>query len=208
MKKSMFRLLVLAMAMSGLTALAAGQTVNRTVTYFSVDGNSLEEIEDGFSQRGPQLDNQGPRHPGATRLEFTTRVTYGEGSGQCSIVDAEVSVNANMILPRWRMQSDADEGVKLIWDTLASDIRRHEEGHIVIARNHAREMTNELREVVNQPSCEAAAERAQEINARIMARHEREQLRFDRIESVNFESRMLRLLRYRIERIENGTLTP
>ncbi len=31
-------------------------------------------------------------------------------------------------------------------------------------------------------------------------------MQFDRVESVNFESRILRLLRYRIERVENGEL--
>jgi predicted secreted Zn-dependent protease len=33
-------------------------------------------------------------------------------------------------------------------------------------------------------------------------------VQFDRVESVNFESRILRLMRYRIQRIESGQLPP
>ncbi|TIU20713.1 MAG: peptidase, partial [Mesorhizobium sp.] len=34
------------------------------------------------------------------------------------------------------------------------------------------------------------------------------QVQFDRVESVNFESRIIRLLRYRMQRIQSGQLPP
>ena len=36
------------------------------------------------------------------------------------------------------------------------------------------------------------------------AQDDAEQARYDNVESINFESRMLRLLEYRLERIESG----
>jgi predicted secreted Zn-dependent protease len=40
----------------------------------------------------------------------------------------------------------------------------------------------------------------------VLAKHDDAQERFDRVEGINFENRLLRLLKYRIERIEDGRL--
>ena len=47
---------------------------------------------------------------------------------------------------------------------------------------------------------------AAQITATILAKHDRAQVQFDRVESVNFESRILRLLRYRMQRVDGGQL--
>ncbi len=187
---------------------ASAASVQREYTYFSIGGSTLSEIEQELNRRGPTVSTTNRRHPGATRMEFTTRVTYGETAGRCGVVAATVALNANMILPRWRRPGGTETDVRLIWDTLSADIRRHEESHVVIARNHARELETALKQIAGQESCEEAQARVQETSSRILDRHEAEQARFDRIESVNFESRMLRLLEYRMERIGNGQLPP
>lgn len=191
---------------AGLLALAAssasGASVSRTYNYFAIGGTTLEEIEDELKRHGPQVKSTGLRHPGATRMEFTTRVSYGEENGRCFVVRAAVTVKANMILPRWRARNRSDDETRLIWDTLSADIKRHEESHVVIARNHARELEDELHKIRRERSCEAAQEKVAATQQRILAKHDRAQERFDRIESINFESRLIRLLNYRIERIE------
>ena len=91
---------------------------------------------------------------------------------------------------------------------MSADIKRHEERHVEIARNHGRELEDALKATYPQRNCDAAKAKAAQITAAVLARHDQDQLRFDRVESVNFESRILRLLRYRTERIENGRLPP
>ncbi|TIO99636.1 MAG: peptidase, partial [Mesorhizobium sp.] len=49
---------------------------------------------------------------------------------------------------------------------------------------------------------------AAQISAAILAKHDRAQVQFDRVESVNFESRIIRLLRYRMQRTQSGRLPP
>ena len=51
-----------------------------------------------------------------------------------------------------------------------------------------------------QKTCAIAAEKAKATADKVLAKHDRAQEKFDRVEGINFESRMLRLLRYRIER--------
>lgn len=185
---------------------AQAASVVKTTRYFTVGGTTVAEIEKELKRRGPHVKSTGMRHPGATRMEFTSRVGYRESGGRCGVVSAAVIVKADMILPRWNRRKAASPDTRLIWDTLSADIKRHEESHVVIARNHARELEEALKAVPRQRDCAQAQERVKEATARILAKHDGEQDRFDRIEGKNFESRLMRLLQYRIERIEAGEL--
>lgn len=185
-------------------ALSAG--VTKTYSYFAIGGLTVEEIERELTVRGPQVKSTGSRHPGATQMEFSSRVKYGMKGNRCAVLDARVTVQARIILPRWNKRSKADPDVRLIWDTLAGDIKRHEESHVVIAKNHARELEQALEAIDPQRDCASAERKVAALTERILARHDAEQQRFDRIEGINFESRLLRLLRYRMERMEAGTL--
>jgi predicted secreted Zn-dependent protease len=185
---------------------AEAASLSKSYSYFSIGGRTLSEIEAELGRRGPQLNGAGRRHPGATRMEFTTKVTYGESRGQCGIAKANVLVDARMILPRWSHRKGSEVDVQLIWDTLSADIKRHEESHVVIAKNFARELEGQLIRIKGFPNCQAAAARVKEITEETLARHDREQLRFDQIEGINFEKRIMRLLKYRLERIGNGKL--
>lgn len=195
--------LVAALLLSGP---ASASTVERNYSYFTIGGSTLAEIEEELNRRGPMVGTTERRHPGATRMQFATRVSYGESDGRCGVIDATVTLNANMILPRWRVARDAGMETRIIWDTLAADIRRHEEAHVVIARNYARQMETALKAVRGERDCAAAEARVEKIRTYLLRQHDEEQIAFDRIEAVNFERRMQRLLDYRLERMEDGRL--
>ncbi len=202
MKRTLLTLVFL-----GCATLAAGAAnLSKTYSYFTIGGTTLDEIENELNKRGPHINNSGRRHPGATQMEFTTKVGYAEGNGRCTIVSANVTVKAKVILPKWRRSKRAGQDVRLIWDTLSSDIKRHEESHVVIAKNHARDLEQALKAIGRQQNCAIAAEKAKATTAKILARHDKAQEEFDRVEGMNFESRIMRLLRYRLERIEDGRL--
>lgn len=204
MKRSLLCTLLLA-----LTPLPAGAAnLVKTYSYFSIGGSTLDDIETQLSKHGPEVKSTGMRHPGATQMAFTTRISYARTQVSCRIADAAVTVKVKVILPQWRRPRKADADVRLFWDTLAADIRRHEERHVEIAKNHGRELEDALKAAYPQKNCDAAKAKAAEITAAVLARHDRAQIQFDRVESVNFESRILRLLRYRIERIDSGQLPP
>ncbi|TJW72332.1 MAG: DUF922 domain-containing protein, partial [Mesorhizobium sp.] len=139
-------------------------------------------------------------------MAFTTRVSYAQKSNSCAIADADVTLKVKVILPEWRRPRKADAGVRLFWDTLSADIKRHEDRHVEIAKNHASELEAALKATHPRKTCQQAKAKAAEISAAILAKHDRAQMQFDRVETINFESRILRLLRYRMQRIENGRL--
>lgn len=198
--------LIIALLVAGLVAPANAASVAKTYSYFSVGGKTLEEIQDELDLRGPKVKTTGRRHPGATQMEFTTRVGYAKSDRGCAVVKASVTVKAKIILPRWKRPRGAENDVRLVWDTLASDIKRHEESHVSIAKNHARALEEALLKVGRQKDCDTAQAKARAVTQKILARHDRAQVEFDRAEGANFERRIIRLLRYRMERIANGQL--
>ncbi|MDP3897035.1 MAG: DUF922 domain-containing protein [Mesorhizobium sp.] len=185
---------------------AHAASVARTYSYFAVGGNTLQELQEELVIRGPQVKSTGQRHPGATIMEFSNRLGYQDGPDGCRVAKATVSVKARIILPRWKKRANAGQDARLIWDTLSSDIKRHEESHVVIARNHARAMEEAVLAIPRQKSCAIAAEKARLAIQRVLASHDSAQNQFDRIEGINFSRRMERLLRYRIEQIEAGRI--
>ncbi|MBZ9693686.1 MULTISPECIES: DUF922 domain-containing Zn-dependent protease [unclassified Mesorhizobium] len=193
-----------------LTAAVPANAANlvKTYSYFAIGGRTLEDIEQQLAKHGPQVKSTGSRHPGATQMAFTTRISYASQPGSCRIADAIVTVKVKVILPEWRRPRKADADVRLFWDTLSADIKRHEDRHVEIAQNHGRALEDALKAAYPQKDCDAAKAKAAAITAAELAKHDRDQVRFDRVEGANFESRILRLLRYRMERIESGQLRP
>lgn len=202
----MLRTMILAAVLGGAILPAGAASLSKTYSYFTIGGQTLDDIEEELAIRGPQLKSTGKRHPGATRMEFTTRIGYGEVKDYCRVAEARVTVKANVILPRWRQRAKAERDVRLIWDTLSADIKRHEESHVVIAKNHARELEEALKALPRQKSCALVAEKVKALTASVLKKHDEAQDRFDRIEGKSFEKRMMRLLEYRLQQIEAGRI--
>jgi predicted secreted Zn-dependent protease len=201
MKKVLWTIL----AIAGLSLPAGATSLSKIYSYFSIGGKTLEEIETELDRKGPRVRSTGGRrHPGATQMEFTTRISYAAGNHGCEVVKASVNVQAKVILPRWRQRAKSNGDTRLVWDTLSADIKRHEETHVMIAKNHARDLEQALMHIGRQPDCTVAQARAKATTNRILALHDRAQNEFDRVEGINFQSRITRLLRYRMERIEQG----
>ncbi|MCR4268920.1 DUF922 domain-containing Zn-dependent protease [Nitratireductor sp. ZSWI3] len=185
---------------------AAAASVSRSYSYFPIGGKTLSDIERQLRSRGPQVQSTGQRHPGATRMEFTTKISYAETQSSCRIARVDVTVKAQVFLPRWRNRRGADRETALIWDTLSRDIKRHEESHIGIAKRFARKIEDVVEALPGRSSCPPLQKAAEERTARILKEHDDAQAHFDRVESHNFEDRMMRLLNYRLEQIGKGRI--
>lgn len=198
-------ILVFVGVLAGLSASSA-QTVSRSYSYFSIGGSTLEEIDKELAKRGPQVKSTGRRHPGATQMKFSTRLTYASNDRWCKVDKVNVTVNARIILPRWNQRRRADGDTRIVWDTLSADIKRHEEFHVQIAKRHARELEQRIGKLDRRGTCDDLKERIDRVTAYVMDKHDEAQARFDRVEGISFEDRMMRLLTYRLERIEKGQL--
>ncbi len=178
----------------------AEPVINKTYSYFRIGGRTAEDLDRELENRGPLTRGTGHRHPGATEIKFGGDVTYVESGGRCSVGGVRVTLRTHIILPRWGNRGRATADLGFIWDTLSKDIKRHEERHAEIARNHARQLERELLGLAPGRSCDSLEKQVAETTRRVLEAHDREQLRFDQIEAANFDARMMRLLQYRMKR--------
>jgi predicted secreted Zn-dependent protease len=190
-------------AMSCAPALSA--QLYKSYAYFTVGGTTLESLEQELNKRGPKVASTGMHHPGATEMQFFTKTSFDENAKGCRVSKATVDVKAKIILPRWSARGSADDQVRLVWDTLSADIKRHEESHALIAKKYARELEDALEGLSRAKDCAAIQVKISAATQKVLAAHDREQERFDRIEGKGFEDRILRLLQYRIERSARAT---
>jgi len=202
----MIRFLFCVLISACMAVPAGAVNLVKTYSYFTVRGRTLDDIQNELSRHGPMVNTTGLRHPGATRMTFTTRIGYADEGKSCRIASAVVTTKVHVILPRWHPRGRTDKDVRIFWDTLAADIKRHEERHVEIAKQYGSELEKALLAIDRQDTCQLAAAKAKEVTARVLSDHDRAQAEFDRVEGMNFESRILRLLRYRIERVQSGQL--
>lgn len=192
------------MALAALAYLAfqparAETITSKTFAYFSVGGRTAAELDEELSKRGPVMKHSGARHPGATRIKWGGSVTYVRRGSRCAVGEARVTLSTEIILPRWKHRKRATPSLALIWDTLSSDIKRHEERHAEIARTHARNLERTLKTLRPEADCERMQARVDRATADAVSKHDADQARFDRIESKNFNDRMMRLLVHRLK---------
>lgn len=189
---------MLSLTLAGLiliTATAAdAASVTRKYRYFPVYGKTAEQLDKSLAKNGPKLTNGGESHPGATKIAFDARVKYKHDGKYCRISDIFANVHATVSLPSWKNRRRASADTAMVWDILVKDIRRHEEAHIVIARVHASELEREIRAMRSERDCVTLRANVDKITDRIFASHDKAQQQFDRVESINFETRFERLI--------------
>ena len=195
-----FGIICAALASLALAQQASADTiVRKKTTYFSIGGRTAADLDHEMMRRGPLSSTTGRRHPGATRIQFSGNATFVGKNGRCTIGGAKVTLSTRIMLPRWSNRNKANRQLGLIWDTLSADIKRHEERHAEIARNHARAFEKQILDLPAASNCATLKAKVNQISRQAMDDHDKDQKRFDRIESINFEKRMIRLLKYRIE---------
>ncbi|MBB3319221.1 putative secreted Zn-dependent protease [Rhizobium sp. BK181] len=192
-------LLGFSMAIAACGPAAAAVIATRSYSYFTIKGKTADQLDQQLSSNGPTASGSSARHPGATKIRFGGDATYVQAGGRCRVSSAKVTVHTQIILPRWSNRKGASKQLSMIWDALSSDIKRHEERHAEIARNQARIMERQILALPPQSTCERMQELVTDVSTRGIDEHDRLQARFDRIEAVNFQNRMIRLLNNRMK---------
>lgn len=196
---------VLATSLSFMVATshASAASIYKSVRYYDINGKTAADLDKALSASGPFLKKTGQHHPGAAEIRFDAKVRYGRNSGNnpCKVQDVYVNIHAKVTLPRWKQRRRASNELALVWDTLLRDIRRHEESHIVIARSYASKMERQIKALYSRRDCSVLRADIDKLTSKLMREHDKAQERFDRVETINFETRFERLLTYRMEQM-------
>lgn len=165
----------------------------KSISYFDIRGNTADDLDAALNARGPTAMGASSRHPGATRIKFGGQATYVESDGRCHIGGMKVTVDTEIILPRWKDRRGAKPPLPAVWDRLSADIRRHEEHHAEIASMHAHQMEKAILALRPERTCDELQDKVSAESARAIELHDTDQEQFDRIEAANFQNRMQRL---------------
>ena len=187
-------LLTAALLLAACQIEATAATLERSYVYFTIGGTTLAEIDAALARSGPHVESTGRRHPGATRMEFNSSVTYRSAAEGCSVAAARVRLDARVTLPRWRGSRGTDARTRQVWQVLEADIRRHEDQHVTIAQRYAAELERQLNAAAPRRDCAAVERDVKRITDRVLRRHDAAQMQFDRVESRDFERRISTLL--------------
>ncbi len=188
---------IAAMMVASMQAPRAEVIFKKSVRYYAVGGHSTSEIDKELARRGPMSRNTGMRHPGTTEIRFGGEVSYVEQGGRCRVGAVKVRLTTRINLPSWKNRAKAGPEMALIWDTLSSDIMRHEDRHVEIARNHARALDEKLSAIPSASRCKTLQDRTAELTRETTAAHDADQAKFDQVEAINFQKRLSRLIRHR-----------
>ena len=135
-----------------------------------------------------------------TKMRFVSRLKYGSDGKTCRVVDAAITIHAQVFLPRWKQRRTAPADLAMLWDTLSADIKRHEESHISIARTVAGNLERQIKSLPWRSDCAVLRNDIHTVTARLMHQHYLAQTEFTNVEALNFEDRFGRLLTYRLIR--------
>ena len=192
MKRTLLVLAILGCATAGGRALP---TCPRPTAISRIGGSTLDEIENELNRRGPQIKSSGRRHPGATQMQFTTKIGYAEARrpllrrighrhGQGQGHPAEMAT-----LQDGRTGCPADLGHAVLRHQAPRGKPRGDRQEPCARSGAGAEGASAASATARSPP-----KRPRPITAKILARHDRAQQEFDRVEGMNFESRIMRLL--------------
>lgn len=199
------RLALTAFVLSLGTASAGAETiVSKSYSYYPVGGQTAAKLEEELWRGGPELEETGNRHPGATRIRINRVISFEQSGNRCAVGDVTVKLDTRLTLPRWTDSSGAERKAHLVWRTLSSDIKRHEERHAEIARQWSRKLETALRNLRPEADCVRMQAKVESTSKSILEKHAADHERFDRVEAASFERRIGRILRYKAKQMETG----
>lgn len=157
---------------------SVGERTQLSVGYYSIRGNSFAELDQQIALHGPTVSGVG-RALAATNVRMLPDFRFASDGGACRVSHARVSVKAHVTLPRLDSQQKLRQELSRAWTNLEQYARLHEAVHVAIADGYAVKAEEQVMAQQPQPDCSTLRDNTVVLFRRLMADHERDQLRFD-----------------------------
>jgi predicted secreted Zn-dependent protease len=127
----------------------------QSTTYYSVSGSTTEEIFASIEENGP-TDDVGQQGSGLTSVEWEYKWTGDQAaSGECSIRGLSIRATIVVELPQHEDEAGLSETVRANWLAYVQGVAEHEQRHVDIYFQGAREIKAAMEEVGVEPTCDA-----------------------------------------------------
>lgn len=131
----------------------AEPTFSTKYKYFEVGGTTYQDLWLDINTKGPKS-NLGIGHAGYTTFKFEKNlVGIIPKNGLCQITTIEYHLTSTVLLPKWTDGHKSGQQMKILWKALFSDVKRHEDQHVEIAKQSIIELENALLKIKPNKSC-------------------------------------------------------
>lgn len=161
------QLLILLAVLSSLPA-AALEVIRDNQTYL-VRGDSAEAIRASLDRLGPIDPASSRRFDAYTRWHLEWRFDSRDSFKACEIARVWTTLRVTTIMPRHGSPSNLPEDLRNAWTHYLQRLSFHEEGHVRIPSDAAREIETTL-ERLRRPDCQALEQDANRIANGILQR--------------------------------------
>lgn len=146
-----------------------------TVDYYDIHGRTRAELSAEMHRLGPKID--GASYVGETRSPMRWSWRTESHGGACTIRNLVVTMNAQVLLPRWTPPADTEPGLAAEWSRFMAAVETHEAGHKDITARAVGAITDQLRGF--SAPCSMINDRANDIARGIAEGAEKEQKHYD-----------------------------
>lgn len=175
---------------------AAQPTFSKNYQKFNINGLTSSEIWESIHKNGPRSNlGIGVGHAGFTSFRFDNSVKFAPANNRCSIIEIKFHLTSIVELPAWTDQKRASRSVQIYWKALASDVRRHEDGHVEIAEQSIEKLYGDLQKIKPQRTCDSLKQKIQATIKLSEVARNRAQNAFERKEMRGQRKRLNNLIR-------------
>ncbi len=132
-----------------LCAIAPSQAkilLKEKTSYYSVSGNTGQELFNNMLEKGPKIEGKAGHFLATTEIEYDIKnFTMNVRNGRCVTKDFELVVSAKYTYPKWRGSGKASKSTRNAWKKFSQEIVYHEEQHVKIAMDVAKDMAKILK---------------------------------------------------------------
>ncbi|MEH6565874.1 MAG: DUF922 domain-containing protein [Halopseudomonas sp.] len=145
-------------ALLGLSMpLLAEPALTTRVQQFDVQGNTLDTIRASLNR---------DRQHSASRVDW--HFTWESTPGQCRLSSASTEVSVTSHMPRLLPDATRPASVQQQWDSYLLALQAHQDGHVELALDYARQIEQALLALPPQTSCEQLSQSANAAGQRLL----------------------------------------
>ncbi|MFK5979098.1 MAG: DUF922 domain-containing protein [Rhizobiaceae bacterium] len=164
-----------------------GERTQLSVGYYDIKGTSFSELDQQILLHGPTVEGVG-KALAATKIKMVPDIRFAQKDGKCFLTKTRVNVQARVTLPRLANRRQLKKSLQRAWRNLEEYARLHEAVHVAIADHHALEIEKSLATLQPANDCDTLKISARSLAAKMLEKHEQEQLKFDAKEKKRIKS--------------------
>jgi len=162
---------------------SADVILKKDISFYKVSGDTGKEIFKSMLDNGPKVGRRNDHALATTEYEYdVTNVDVKIDRGRCVPTNLDVVVKVKYLYPKWRRSKSASKATRVAWGNFEKTVIWHENQHVKIALDYAKEYEKVLRKMRMRVSnnCSRASALSRFGVVRAALKHNREQRRFDR----------------------------